>query len=78
MYLGTYQPAGGCGTCRKSSSNRAQVFLVEDRSTEVFVSLQDVTTGARNKILISIKKLNERSETLAKLEKVSWENLVGN
>ena len=51
---------------------------MEDRSTEVFVSLQDVTTGARNKILISIKKLNERSETLAKLEKVSWENLVGN
>ena len=36
----------------------------------IFVS-QDVTKGARNKILISIKKLHKRQETLAEIDQVS-------
>lgn len=36
-------------------------------------TFQAVTKGARNKILLSIKKLSERPETLNRLEKVKFD-----
>lgn len=36
-------------------------------------TFQGVTKGARNKILLSIKKLSERPETLNRLEKVKFD-----
>ena len=36
--------------------------------------LQGVTKGARNKILLSVKKLSERPELLSRLEKVRYTN----
>ena len=37
----------------------------------VYLFEQDVTKGARNKILLSIKKLHKRQEILAEIDQVS-------
>lgn len=47
------------------------VLLTRLKGKCFFFSSQDVTTGARNKIMLSIKKLNERPDILARLDKVS-------
>ena len=38
--------------------------------SEEWLESQNVTKGARNKIILSIKKLRERQETLRAIEKV--------
>jgi len=38
----------------------------------VLMCLQNVTKGARNKILINVQKLQQRATLLRQLEKVCW------
>lgn len=42
-----------------------------------FTSLQNVTKGARHKIVISIQKLKERQNLLKSLERVSYHQVMG-